>query len=203
MTIVFAIGLNQKVPRVIGGFDNVAAAEAHAHASDDEDFTIVTAEKLGEMFTLAQLTALYNALPEINEDKPEGPVVETTLRTKELGVKRIINRYEATKEKIMAHNRGNKPKAGKVRATKKNGTARAGRKAEPIKGRIKALKREGKRWKEGTARHTAYELLVENGAQPVEDFIASIMRKIKVERGQAVAIIAKLRTDKMVELSGG
>ena len=185
----YAVGFDKKrVPYIIALCDSLAKAEATGTASDAEDYTVIAVEKLADSFKLSELATMFNALP------GEGTVER--FADKLAATKRIAMKIHAAGGTTMATT---KKRAKTKKAT--NGGTR-GRKAEALKGRIKPLKREDKTWQKGSFRSALYQLLVESGSTPIEEFIADCEKKLKKSRGQILGAIQKLLIVKMAEVSG-
>ena len=110
----FAIGMNKKIPFIIGQFETIEQADAAGAASDAEDYTACSAAKLGDTFTLTELAHIFNNLP--GEEKVE------RFSDKQSAVRRLLAKFEANKDDIPAAS-PRKPK--KSAAKEKSATKKA------------------------------------------------------------------------------
>jgi len=182
----YAIGMNKKVPFLLGVCETLEQAEAMGTASDAEDYAACSAGKLSDLFTLSELAAIFNSIP--GDERVE------RFSDKASAVKRIAAKAEANKEALAEGN--TKRKAAKRKATAKE----SGRPRARITGIIKAVKNEGKRWQKDSPRSLAYALLLADGPMTVEEFIGKTMKHLKATRPQVLGIITKLRAVRMAEV---
>lgn len=171
-----AIGIKKdKAPVLIQLCDSIEKAEAIGLASDFPDYTVCSPAKLGDVFSLAQLAELFNAIP--------GDEQVTRFSDKQSAVARIIRKAEGAREQMESPATKRKP-----RAKKEPGV----RKPRKLDGKVKAISSGEMRWKEGTVRKQVFDLLCETGASPLEDFLELASKKLKLERAQALSAVHKL-----------
>lgn len=176
----FAIGIDKnKSHHIINAFETLEQATVAGEASDYHDYVALSATQLAERCSLTELASMFNNLP--------GEEQVTRFSDKPSAVKRVLQKFNAASEQL----------SNKKPVKKRTGAK--GRPAAKIEGKIRAVKRDGKRWQEGSPRSKAHALLASSGPLLVETLIGKMADELKIKRPQALGIISKLRASKMVE----